>query len=180
MFSSCRVASEHYDTAVSILFRCVAVTLLPRATRQGHDRITDFRSASQYNRLVGHTDGIIKRRGGNNAAPSVSRCCLSVTGRFSRPRRCRGSERVCHCRPQQNGSRSQGLGQRHNPRHKRTRRAEPELGRSIKPIDVGDERLITRTVAGKVLDPQGKWRARQLVEVDQPYLMADFRVAIGR
>ena len=34
--------------------------------------------------------------------------------------------------------------------------AEPDVGRTVEPIDVGYKRLVVSAVAGKVLDPQGK------------------------
>jgi hypothetical protein len=45
--------------------------------------------------------------------------------------------------------------------------AEPEVGRTVEPVDVCHERLVAGAVAGKVLDPQGEGGAWQLVEVDR-------------
>src|SRR5215469_14088930 len=57
--------------------------------------------------------------------------------------------------------------------------AEPDIRRAVEPVDHGYERLIVSAVASKVLDPQSKRRARQLIEVDQLDLMADFRIGIA-
>ena len=57
--------------------------------------------------------------------------------------------------------------------------AESDIRRTVEPVDVGYERLVISAVAGKVLDPQGKRRTRQLVEVDQLDLMANFRIGIA-
>src|SRR4029077_8752406 len=52
--------------------------------------------------------------------------------------------------------------------------AEPEVGRTVEPVDVCHERLVAGAVAGKALDPQGERRTGQLVEIDQLDLMPDF------
>ena len=57
--------------------------------------------------------------------------------------------------------------------------AEPDIRRTVEAVDVGQERLVVSAVAGKVLDPQGERRARQLIEVDQLDLMANFRIGIA-
>ena len=59
-------------------------------------------------------------------------------------------------------------------------RAEPDVERAVECVRVVDnERLVASVVAGEVLNPQRKGRARHLVEVDQLDLMADFRSRRG-
>src|SRR6516164_429674 len=57
--------------------------------------------------------------------------------------------------------------------------AEPDVRRTVKPVYFGYKHLVISAVAGKVLDPQGERRARQLIEVDQLDLMANFRIGIA-
>jgi hypothetical protein len=56
-------------------------------------------------------------------------------------------------------------------------RTKPDVGRTVETSRVVciDERLVTSSVLGKVLDVQG-WRLiRVLIEIDQPDLVANFR-----
>ena len=57
--------------------------------------------------------------------------------------------------------------------------AEPDIRKAVEPVDYGYERLVVSAVASKVLDPQGKRRTRQRVEVDQLDLLADFHIGIA-
>src|SRR4029077_9107101 len=57
--------------------------------------------------------------------------------------------------------------------------AEPDICRTVEPVDHGYERLVVSAVASKVLDSQGERRARQLVEIDQLDLVTDFGIGIA-